>query len=669
MTSRQLTVAVTLTGVLGTAAAARAQGAAGAEPPPRFSTEIVVTPDRGATPRNAVPVSTAVLAAQDLAARPIVHPAEALSFLPGFVVSRAQLDAGRPVVAARGFFGGGEAEYVLLLVDGVRVGDTESGLIDWSAVSASAVRRVEAARGPAAAMYGDSAVGGVIQFFTNHEASGGTLTASGGSFNAFTADGSYSRRRGSGGFTVSGATRRTDGAIDHSGGRQLVGATSADGRAAGLNLRWNLSADFRDRDDAGVSTRDAFVADPGTSDALFAADNATRHNVSTSLTAARAGDWMPQGRLSFSRRTEDTVRTILLAPGLGDRKLRELTTTSAGGSFDTARRFGAGGEFHAGLDFSHESLDTGYRDVDEAGSAGAALSDASGDRTRGGAFVSASWVPVSRLRASGAIRWDAVRDAGFEVGESRTQRAWSPRVGAVVTLNDTSTVSVQLSRAFKMPTLDQLFDPRPYPDFQGGSFFISNPALVPQRATNLEAGVSTGEAVRLSALVYRMAVDDEIDFDVRTFSYANIGASRHTGVELEAEAAVSTRVRPSFGYSLSRVTRAGESEQLKNVPRHAVTAAATLQLPLALDAYVRYSRTLGAYLDDENAFPIDGPSTVDLRVRRSLGRHAIFVDVWNLFNDRNEEYGYTLSDFTGQTVPYVHGGAPRTIRAGVNVTF
>jgi len=48
---------------------------------------------------------------------------------------------------------------------------------------------------------------------------------------------------------------------------------------------------------------------------------------------------------------------------------------------------------------------------------------------------------------------------------------------------------------------------------------------------NIEGGISAGTRVRWSAVVYRMAVADEIDFDIRSFSYANIGRSRHAGLE------------------------------------------------------------------------------------------------------------------------------------------
>src|SRR5437867_6360063 len=201
-----LILIITVFLAVSTAASAQAQNP---QPPPsdpaRFNTEIVVTPERGETPRSLVPASTVVIDAASLQTLPVVHPSEIVSFLPGFSAARPQFYAGRPVVSARGFFGGGEAEYILLLVDGVPVADVESGLVDWSLVPASSIRRIEAFRGPGAALYGDSAVGGVIQILTDQQASGGQLTVAGGSFQTFTADGSYGRRLPALGFTVSGA--------------------------------------------------------------------------------------------------------------------------------------------------------------------------------------------------------------------------------------------------------------------------------------------------------------------------------------------------------------------------------------------------------------------------------------------------------------------------------
>jgi vitamin B12 transporter len=183
-----------------------------ATPVPQFKTDVVVTPERGETPKSFIPVATSVLDAATLATLPATHLSETLPFIAGVGSARSEFHAGRPIAWARGFFGGGEAEYLVLLIDGMRVADVESGLIDWSVVPVASMTRVEASRGPGSSLYGDSAVGGVVQVLTERADSGGQLTLEGGSFDTFIGDGAYGRRRKGMSFNVAGAARTTDGA-------------------------------------------------------------------------------------------------------------------------------------------------------------------------------------------------------------------------------------------------------------------------------------------------------------------------------------------------------------------------------------------------------------------------------------------------------------------------
>jgi outer membrane cobalamin receptor len=639
---------------------------------PRFDIEIVVTPERGETPRNIVAAATVVLDAAALAVRPVTYPSEMISLLPGFTVARPRFDAGRPVVSTRGFFGGGEAEYLVLLVDGVPVADAESGLIDWGAIAASSVRRIEAVRGPGASLYGDSAVGGVVQLLTDRAARGGRFTTAGGSFSTLTADGSWGGQMHGVSYSLSGAARGTGGAYEHSSARHYTGAGAVEGQFGAWSWRSAVNGGWRRRDDPGSLSRDAFRRSPSASDALYRFDGVERRDGSATVTLRHDSPaWLPQARIAAVFRDEDLIRTILLAPGLGDRRARALATTALRGSAEGQHDFGAERTvtLRFGTDLSREGLDTTYRGVSASGAVQTVNSHVQGHRLRTGFFASSAWEAASRVRLSGGLRWDDVDDGRFPQSSSRVNRAWSPRAGVTVSLNGARTLTAfgLIARGFKAPTPDQLFDPRPYPDFRGGTFTISNPRLVPQRATNVEAGVSGAGLTRWSVTVYRADVADEIDFDVRTFSYANIGESRHTGVEIEGETTW-WRLTPSMAYALSRVAT-DASPQLKNVPRHRVSVATGVALPLAFHGYVRVDRTAGAFLDDRNALRIDAPTTVDLRVRRALGRHAVFVDVLNLTDDRYEEYGFTLTDFAGRVVPYVYPGAGRAARVGVTVAF
>src|SRR5688572_10087470 len=104
---------------------------------PRFAVDVLVTPERGETPRHLAPAATAVIEAATIATLPVVQMSEIVSMLPGFQVDQEQTLSTRPLLSSRGFFGGGEAEYVLVIVDGVPAQDAESGLIDWSLLTSS----------------------------------------------------------------------------------------------------------------------------------------------------------------------------------------------------------------------------------------------------------------------------------------------------------------------------------------------------------------------------------------------------------------------------------------------------------------------------------------------------------------------------------------------------
>ncbi len=631
----------------------------------RFDTRVLVTPERGETPRLLVPASTVALEARSLPLLPIARTSELVSFLPGFQVLQTQPYAsGPPLASARGFFGGGEAEYILLLVDGVPIADAESGLIDWSLVPTASVRRIEAFRGPGASLYGDAAIGGVIQVLTDRSDSGGQATASGGSFGTVVGDASYGRRGSPVNFLISGSALRSAGAWAHGARKEFVATGGADGRVGDVLWRWTASGNDRDREDPGVRRADQLATDAFGSEALFRFDRVDRNVFNTAFTLARAGTgWQHHARVHATTRNEDLVRTILLAPGLGDRRARDLSTVAVGGSVETDRTFSVARRqttLRFGLDLSREHADTGYRSVSGSGVTGPVAGSNVGRRLRAGAFVLTNWDVAPRVRVSGSVRWDRIADDFSGLSTDASHEAWSPRVGATVLLDRERSISLfsQVSRAFKAPTVNQLFDPRPYPDFRGGTFTISNAALEPQRVTNAEAGVSGGTRLRWSALAYRMEARHEIDFDIRTFSYANIGESRHTGFEIEGAGTFWTRVQPSVAYAFSRVTETARDEQLKNIPRHAVSASVNVDLPWATSVFARYRRTAGAFLDDENRFSIDGPSTVDLRVRRRVGQHTIFFDALNVTDNRSQEYGYTLADLQGRVVQYLVSRAP-----------
>lgn len=64
------------------------------------------------------------------------------------------------------FIRGAESRHTLLLVDGVRYGSATVGAPVWEGLPLEAIERIEVLKGPASALYGSDAVGGVVQVFT-----------------------------------------------------------------------------------------------------------------------------------------------------------------------------------------------------------------------------------------------------------------------------------------------------------------------------------------------------------------------------------------------------------------------------------------------------------------------------------------------------------------------
>src|SRR4029077_18660178 len=128
----------------------------------------------------------------------------------------------------------------------------------------------------------------------------------------------------------------------------------------------------------------------------------------------------------------------------------------------------AGGTLRAGADLERASLSGRYSSVGSSGQTLGVAASEGGRRDRVGLFVTGGWNICARCRLSAGLRRDDIRDdfSGAAGAPSRlhSASAWSPRAGLNVRLGDLAAASpismfLQVSRAFKAPTLDQLFDP------------------------------------------------------------------------------------------------------------------------------------------------------------------------------------------------------------------
>ncbi len=650
---------------------------------PKVHEEMVVTAERGPEPREESPASVSVLTREEIERLPAQDLSELLEFLPGFhALFRESFGGPPPIVMSRGFFGGGEAEYVQLRIDGVPVEDVESGLVDWRRIRAADIERIEALRGPASSLYGDTALGGVIQVFTRKAPDNGTaasVSASGGSFGTAAADLSYGFGRDGFQGGAAGTYFRTDGYREHNTEETgILGLATSGALGTG---RWSFDVDGSrtNRQDPGALLREQYESDDRMFDPLYRFDYSDTDRGRLALSFRQDTGPIPfQATFYGAARSAQILRTLPVAPGFGNRTFRDLHSGAFGAILEgekSFRLFGREAQLRLGTELAHETLSTNYRFVDDQGEMGPIVSREDGARNRSAVFLTGDWRPTERLRLSGGVRWDRIAD-DFHVEATTTEshEAWSPRAGVTYRVGNLDRAPVamyfQYSKSFKAPTVDQLFDPHPFDDFQGGTIQISNPNLVPQEAQNFEIGVSQqAQNLRWEALAYRMTVDNEIDFDPATFSYENIGKSLHRGVEASLRLSLGPIVSPFVSYAWTRVeSRTGEHEgkQLKNVPEHLLRAGLSVALPAGISADAIWTWMGTRYLDDDNVFPLGDVSIVDLRLSRSFGSLRARLDLSNLTNAKYSQYGFALADFSGNQVPYYYPGSRFAARIGVD---
>ena len=641
--------------------------------PPVVKGEIVVTPERGAEARDKVAASVSVLTRKQLEAMPAQSLAEVVDRVPGITMYFDDDAAGAPMITARGFFGGGLNEYVKLLVDGIPAGDVESGLIDWRHIRVADVERIEFLRGPGSSLYGDSAIGGVISVFTRPAASGndqgGELRLTGGNLGTHDANLYYRGDAGPLRIGFDGLDASTDGYRDHSFSRDSGGDLTLQRLGAASRLQLSASLALKDREEPGPLLATESAADRRASEPGFRFDREETDRRRLALSYDSFGSVPLRAVVYGADRTTDDPLTLLLAPNFPSTLYQSIDTRSAGGTLEVAHDW-TRVSLRAGTDIDRASFQGSYSGVTATGGRGAEQAAVDAHRNQTAFFATADWQALDRVRFSAGVRHDELRDEDTQAGGDKS--AWSPRAGATFRLGAADdpypvVAFLQLARAFKAPTLSQLFDPRPYPAGDGSTFTVSNPSLLPQRARNAEVGISRSTPSAFwSASVYRMNVTDEIDFDPTFYTYRNIGSSRHTGVEAMAELPALAVVRPTVTYAWTRVEATDNpGRQLKNIPEQVAQFYLRTALPGSVGVWIGFRWEHQRYADDDDRYPLSDVHTVNAKLTRSFGRARLELEARNLLDQKYAYVASILNDFSGQPNVLEFPAPERTVRLSV----
>jgi len=124
--------------------------------------EIVVTATRMPQPLADLVADVTIIDRATIQRSGATGLADVLAFVPGIQISRAGNVGSSTDVLLRGT----ESRHTAVFIDGVRIDSQSTGGASWQSIPLAQIDRIEVLRGPAAAVYGSDAIGGVIQLFT-----------------------------------------------------------------------------------------------------------------------------------------------------------------------------------------------------------------------------------------------------------------------------------------------------------------------------------------------------------------------------------------------------------------------------------------------------------------------------------------------------------------------
>ena len=613
---------------------------------------------------------------------PVRTLADVLGYVPGLVFLERDGAGQLPMAVARGFFGGGETEYVQLIVDGVPVNDLRTGTVQWSQVPLASVERIEVLRGGGSTMYGDAAMGAVVNVVTRNGADvpGVRGSIGVGSWGNLALSAAGSGNIGSGALDVSAAWSRLDGFREHSFSEDasFTGSYRSD-EGAPLGLSARAFVRTITRDEPGPITLEDAQRNPQQGNPLFGSDHRELGMLDLAVGLAPHVSADHGLRWDAALRVVDgeDTRTLLLTPQFGDTQDRDERSWSLWTRLQYDLAFGQT-SVATGAEVEYGRYDTEYFAPDDRTTP---LGQGAGGRLKLGVYAEGRQHLSERWNGFAGLRID-VLDVGRDGADSTEARyaRLSPRLGVNFAYSLDAVrpghVYAVVTRSFKAPTLDQLYDVRVIPAGDN-AFNISNPELRPQTSTGIEAGffqrlpLWAGAFAELDLTVYRLEVDDEIDFDVSTFKYGNIQQSRHDGLDLSLSATLSSWAAIQHSSNFMRVvfrSRDLEGNRLKNIPRSALVTALNLSPLGALQLGLTHRYVGSLYLDDANTHGMPGYHMFGAQVDWGLGPLEMFLSATNILDARASSLGFLSFDpVTGTQVPFVYPIGGRAVRAGVRV--
>ena len=611
---------------------------------PTTLSPVVVTGTRSDRPIDEAPVRTEVIDQAEITRTGAITLKDALENLPGVHLTEVHGKSGYQL-SMQGFGG----DQVLVLIDGLPLTASTSSTADLSQYLLVDVDRIEVVKGPASALYGSAAMGGVVNVITRPIAAGwsgrlegdlgsrGSQNASGRSFDAalrhllFATDGGSERLR----WRVAADTLRDDGFSEAPklwplrGDR--VGRNQYLGRLEWLPVRGTrLYAEASRYEEDDEQRYDLLV--PPRRVPQRKTEAIVRNRIQLGGDTEVRG-W--RGRAAFvdERFRSDSVGLSNEVP---------VTTRDAGMDLQQlSLQLDAPPWrqqlWQVGLDWHRDTLAQWANGLSET------TTDGEVDRRSIEAWLQGEWMYAPEGSVLGGLRWQDDSDFGTHV---------APKIGWRQQLLQAdgwrATVRVSIGQGYRVPNLKErhyLFDHSAL-----GYVVLGNPDLKPERSTGQQLGlvIAADEGFSVDLNLFHNRVRDLIQTDttpteivngVSAYRYRNVAQARTAGVEFGLQ----WRQRPGVdwraGYTYTRTRDLDTRQELTRRPRHIARIGVDWQATERTMLSMRARWQSDEAVDSAGSMRSPAWSAVDLTLQHRLVHGLIgMVGVRNLF-DQQREFG------------------------------
>jgi iron complex outermembrane receptor protein len=641
---------------------------ADADTPPRTDSTVelapmVVTATRTERRADEVPASVTVITAKDIATQQPQHAADLLRNVEGIDVAGSGSPATLPRITLRGVGGSFAGQTSQMLIDGMPIASPVAGIhLGLHALDLQDLEQVEVVRGPSSALYGPSAVGGVVNFVPKRwrGAPGAQVSIGAGSHDARLVSAAVGGAWDAVDFRLSASDYRTDGHVaqpdaDPWGSRDLA---SRDGKSKKFSLTGGVRPADNQEITFAVRNADTGSAWLGGHPNYRFDDNVESYDLGYRY---EAGDWgafkaryrkmRQKTRILFDDEYYNGNPGSLILAAVDDR-----VEDSEHLDLQADLRLSRANVLTLGYTYGIGEYTSRWEDVIWGGS-GESVSKSK----MSGLFAQDEHRFTDALTVLVGGRWDRYEFAGdtsngVPTGRDSKDSVFNPRLGARYRLSEATSLYATAGTAY-VPALNFL-------KFRSGGIWLDNPNLKPETSTSYELGVNhrLGAWVARAALFHTDYEDKIASIQVSTVplrrQFQNIGKVAIDGLELAIEGTAGDwRPYANYAYTNSTIKENPSDpltvgKQLQRVSPHKLNLGAVYA---PSDRF--YVRVSGRYVDayyfnDRNTADARKPShfVADAKIgwRLPAGgmvRNAeISLAVNNLFDERYREQQYEFMD-------------------------